>query len=313
MMKKYFKQEIRYGLNSKIYYMITLFLMLLFGVTLFFNYSSVNDTYNGYLDTLDYYEKNNLDIDEDLASEYELEETKKGEQTITNPIPYYKETISKFVYAASPKYILSQLLESSTLYFPLVFGMLGLLIATYDFKYKTIKLKTVRMDKVSFVIAKQLSIAFISFIILVIGLMISYLVAWFMFRNLSANIPISEFVFNPGSPSSSIIIKFIFGYMIALIFAIIGFTFGTVFKNVFVGLISIIVYLFMLPNLGTYDLKNSIYYFANRVFDFYGVIIVEAPKEDTTFLLAILVFLFVFILSFITNVIVIKKRSSFES
>ncbi|MEB2282494.1 hypothetical protein LAV73_21345 [Lysinibacillus xylanilyticus] len=311
MMKRYFKQELIYGVNSKIYYMMTLFLILLFGITLFLNYKSVVSTYDEYLRTLNYYEKNNLDIEADLAGEYQTKKTEDGEM-ISNPILYHKDTVSRYIYAASPKYNLSQLLESSILYFPVVFGILGLLIAINDFKYKTIKLKTVRMNKETFIIAKQLAIAFSSFLILVVGLVISCLIGWIMYNQLPDNLPIVEFSFEPAILSSSMIIKFIFGYIIALLFTELGYTFGTIFKNVYVGMIAIIVYMFILPNLGSFDLKNSIYYFAHKIFDFYGVIAIETPKE-TTFVFAALVILFVFIISFIANIFVLKKRSSFES
>lgn len=311
MMKKYFEQEFKYGIYSKIYYMIALFLIVLFGITLFLNYSSVNDTYNEYLKTMDYYQKNGLDIKADLAGKYAVEESGNS-GTITNPILYYKVTVGRYIYAASPKYTISQLLESSILYFPVVFGILGLLLATNDFKYKTIKLKTVRMEKTTFGMAKQLSLAYSSFMILVIGLMISYLLDWLMYAKLSGSIPISEFHFKPITGGPSIFIQFIFGYIVALIFAEIGYTMGVLFKNVYVGMIGIIAYMFLLPNLGSFDLKNAIYYFAHKAFNFYGVVSVEAPK-DTSFTVALLIIVAVVILAFFINLSVIKKRSSFES
>ena len=94
MMKKFFEQEIRYGVNSKLYYSMTVFLIVLFGVTLFLNYSSVMDTYNDYQSTIDYYEKNDLDIEADLKSGYEIEENQKGGM-IKNPIAYHKENVGR--------------------------------------------------------------------------------------------------------------------------------------------------------------------------------------------------------------------------
>jgi len=171
---KYINQEITYGIKSKIYLIITLLLVTLYGIVLFMNYNSVTDTYNTYLRYVDYYEKNNLDIETDLNGDYKIE--KSGNNiNITNPILYTKESLSKYIYAASPKYTLSQLLESSILFFPLVFGILGLVIATNDYKYRTIKLRTIRISRFKFGMVKQLSIIFSSFIMIAISLSIAYI------------------------------------------------------------------------------------------------------------------------------------------
>lgn len=310
-MKKYIKQELRYGIYSKNYYIVLILLVLLFGLTIFLNYNSVIDTYKSYKKTVNYYEKQGLDIQKDLAGEYKVEKNENS-VTVSNPILYHKDSVSKYAYAASPKYTFSQLLESSILYFPLVFGILGLLVGTSDFKYKAIKVKTVRMDKKTLGIVKQLSIALISFIIMLTALMISYILGWIMYNKLCARVPIAQFDIGTVTTSSSIIIKFIFGYIIALVFAEIGYTLGIIFKNVIVGMIAIIAYMFFLPNLGRFDLKNCIFYFAKKVFDFYGVISVQSPKE-TTSIEAGLIMLFVTIILVSTNIIVLVKRSSFES
>jgi hypothetical protein len=312
MMKKFFEQEIRYGVNSKLYYSMTVFLIVLFGVTLFLNYSSVMDTYNDYQSTIDYYEKNDLDIEADLKSGYEIEENQKGGM-IKNPIAYHKENVGRYLYAASPNYTLSQLFESSILYFPVVFGILGLLIATNDYKYKTIKLKTVRMNKFTFGLNKQLSIAVSSFFILLFGLIAAFIAGWVMYSILSNKIPTDEFQFAGSLTEASIIMKFLFAYILAVIFAELGYTLGILFKNVYAGMIAIIVYIFILPNLGLFDLKNAIYYFANHVFEFYGVVSIEAPIQSTNGIIAGLTILSVLLIALFTNILVIKKRSSFET
>lgn len=310
MMRKYFKQELLYGINSKSYYIITILLIVLFGCILFLNYNSVTETYNNYKKTESYYKANGLDIQKDLAGSYKVEGNENN-GTVSNPILYHKETVSRYLYAASPRYILIQLIESSVLLFPLVFGVLGLIVATNDFKYRTIKFKTVRMDKSSFGISKQLSIGFVIFIILVIALMISYLIGCIMYSRLSGIIPIEQFKSGVVPAKSPMITKFIFAYAVAFIFAEIGYSFGIIFKNMSVGIIAIVVYMFVLPNFGKFDFKNSIYYFQKNVFDFYGVISVQSP-ENTSSLLAGLIILSIVTMLIITNMITLVKRSSFE-
>lgn len=258
-------------------------------------------------------QKNNLNIEEELKNEYIVGTYEDG-GTITNPIAYYNDTISKYIYAASSEYRLSQLLESSILFFPIVFGLLGLVISTNDYKYRTIKLRTVRIDKNRLGMAKQISIAISSFIIIVISLLFAYIVGEIVYQYLAGKIPIKDFQLETDTlgDSSSIFFKFLFAYIIALFFAEIGYTLGILFKNMYVGMIIIFVYTFIIPNLGVYDLKNSIFYFANQIFDFYGVVSAEV-SENTGFISSFIIILLAFILSFVVNNIVFKKRSSFES
>lgn len=311
-MKKYFKQELLYGINSKSYYMITILLVVLFGFILFFNYNAVTGAYGDYKKTENYYKTNGLDIQKDLAGSYKVIESNKNSGTVSNPILYNKKMVSRYLYAASPKYTLTQLLESSVLLFPLVFGVLGLIVANNDFKYRTIKIKTVRMNKSSLGISKQLSIAFVTFITLVTALAISYLIGCIMYNRLSYIIPIELFKSAAVTAKSSMITKFIFAYAIALIFAEIGYSIGILLKNMSVGIIAIALYVFVLPNFGKFDLKNSIYYFQRYVFDLYGVISVQLPVK-TSSLLAGLIILSIVTMLIIINMITLVKRSSFEN
>ncbi|SHG16328.1 hypothetical protein [Ornithinibacillus halophilus] len=311
MIRKFFKQEIDYGIASKNYVYMIGFLCVLFGVTLFLNYSSVQETHENYLATIDYYEKNGLDVEADLESSYDVEEFDGG-GIIENPIAFHRQMLSQYIFAASPEYTLSQLLESSVLYFPIVFGVWGLILATNDIRFRTIKLKTVRMSKKTFVLTKYLSIAFSSLLFMLAAISISFVVGWIMFQILSNNVPISEYKGESLPSSTGIFNKMLFGYILALVFAVIGYTFGTVFKNMYIGMVAIIVYMFLLPNLGSFDLKNAIYYFANQLFDFYGVVNVEPPVE-TNFVISILVVLVLFIIAYFINLIIVQKRSSFES
>lgn len=313
MMKKYIEQELRYGLNSKIYVITLIFLSILFGIILFLNFSSVTDLHTEYKSALNYYENNNLDIEEDLANDYSVETTENG-GLITNPVAYYKDTISRYIYAASPDYRLTQLLESSVLYFPIVFGILGLFVATNDFRFKTIKVRTVRLSKVKLGLVKQISLAISSLIILILALLVAYLAGELMYQYLIGQIPVKDFAISSEAitSSSSIFSKFILAYVIALIFVEIGYTLGILFKNMYVGLILIIVYTFILPNLGVYDLKNSIFYFASKIFDFYGVVNIEVT-EHTGFGSSLITILLTLVLAIFINNFVMKKRSSYES
>lgn len=77
-MRQLFKQEIQYGIYSKTYLYVVIFLVSLFVIVSYVNYSAVISTYNDFLYTENYYKENNLDIEEDLAGEHDVQSMGKS-------------------------------------------------------------------------------------------------------------------------------------------------------------------------------------------------------------------------------------------
>src|SRR5690625_6734212 len=72
----------------------------------------------------------------------------------------------------------------------------------------------------------------------------------------------------------------------------IGYTLGILFKNIYLGMILIVVYTFVIPSSYTVlDIKNSLHYIGVRLFDFHGVLAIDYPKDGTTLITSILVLL----------------------
>lgn len=314
-MKQLFKHEIKYGLYSKIYLYIVFFLVFLFGIVSFVNYAAVITTYEDFLLTENYYLENDLDMESALKGEFDVQED-GNVHLVENPLLYSKEMVGIYIYSLSPKYALTQFLESAFLYFPIVFGTLGLLIAIYDFRYKTIKLKTVRENKLKFGLVKQASLMVSGLFILIVALLISFMINYLFYLKMSGIVPTAEFPPNliDEQMTSSLLIKFVFAYIISIIFMTIGYTFGVIFKNMYIGFITIVVYTLILPGgLAVLDLKNSLHYIGNRIFEFYGVLDIDHAKTGTTLLSSIIVLLCAIFLPFLLNILIMKKRSSFET
>lgn len=310
MLKKSLKQEFQYGIYSKTYLFILLFLISLFSIISFINFHAVTDSYSDFLYTVNYYEENNLKIEEDLEKDYSFSE--EGD-LIENPIAYSAERVSRYIYSASPKYAGIQFLEASFSFFPIVFGMLGLSVAEFDYKYKTIKTKSVRENKGNIGLAKQISLAISSFFILISSLLISYVTNFYFYYQIVKKIPITEFNFFNIESNNNMFLGFIFAYIISIIFSIIGYTLGILFKNIYVGIVFLSIYNFIIPNLGVFDFKNSLYYIGNKIYNFYGVVDLESAAEATTLSISILILLCMLIIPFIVNIFIVTKRSSFES
>ena len=111
--------------------------------------------------------------------------------------------------------------------------------------------------------------------------------------------------------SKNVFLKLVFAYLIGIFYAKIGYTFGLLFKNIVVGIVTIIGYVYLVPNLGAYDLKNSIYLLAIKTFDFYGVVSID-KVHDTPIIYAIFIVLFILIIFSIVDIYIIKNRSMYE-
>lgn len=309
MIKNCIRHDIKYSFFSNIYIIFGGILCLLFGIVLFMNYNAANDIYEGYNNSKTYYEKNNIDMNE--SDSYDIIQNKDSSVTVSNPIAYYKEKVAQYIYAASPDYTISQMLESSILFFPLLFGVFGLVYATFDFNYKTIKVRTIRNSKKDLVISKHIVIILNIIFILSISLIFAKLMGFLMFELLKKSIPIESFNYSL-QQSNNIFIKYIFGIIIAICFSEIGYLLGIIFKNNLIGTIIIAVYSLFLNSIGKYDLNNVLKELAKKIFDFYGVINIGSTFAISTgeciFVIGIII-----LFCLITSIVIVQKRSSFIS
>lgn len=291
------------------YFIFLIVLCSLYGGVLFMNYNSVTDTYNSYMRNKEYYEKNNIDIDD--TSSYKITKNNDNTVTIDNPISYYKKKVGQYIYASNPKYTISQMMEASMLFCPLLFGVFGLISATSDSKYKTIKFKTIRISKKDYTISKQCALILGSVSIITISLIIAKIMGYLMFSLLNRGIPISNFKYVLEASKGNFI-KYIFGCIVAICFAEIGYTLGTIFRNTLIGTIGIAIYSLFSKNIGKYDLNNALKGLAKTVFDFKGVINISTSIDIST-IESFIVIGMVIVICFISSLVIITKRTSFVS
>lgn len=283
MMKKYMNQEIIYGLKSKVYYIFIALLSFMFAGILYYNFTAVENTYEKYQYYINYYKDNDLDVEAALNDTYKVQKDDSGGMTIDNPLLYSKTLLEKYIYASSPKYALSQMLESSIILFPIIFFLFGSITATTDFKYNTNKLKTVRINKQKLNLLKQISLFLASLIIIIISLIIGLLTSFILYGILANEIPLENFNISNTPANTALGYKLIYGFVIAIVFSELGYTLGYIFKNIVVGFCGITIYEFILPLLGKYDLKNIWYYLGKRIFTYCGCIRIIDPLKINIF------------------------------
>ena len=140
--KKNLAFDFRYMHYSKIILALLVVVVIVNGILLTMEYQYISTSYDEYVYMENYYKENGLNIEEDLNSEnYNIVENNDGTTTVDNTILYCYDTVCRSIYVATPQYSVSHILEISILVFPLLFGIMGTLLATTDYKHKIFKHK----------------------------------------------------------------------------------------------------------------------------------------------------------------------------
>lgn len=303
------KMELSYAIKSHLLIKFILAIVLLFSLILYMNFKSVESSNLDFQTQLTFAEEVELELEKDYIV---TSETGKSME-IENPLAYYNFQLDKYLFASSNHYRLSQLLESSTLVFPLVFGVLVSLLATIDFKYKTIKLKGGMFDRRTLAISKHIALLLLTVIILLSGLVISWFIGWLfnkdLQRTLSLASGLSEFSLK------ALPLKIIWTSFLALFFSELGYTLGYLSKSRTVSVIAIFSVFYLLPNynlqLNYLDISASLKNISVMIYDYLGVI---QPTDISDFSLfySILAISFYVLLMLLLNYYVSKIRSNFQ-
>lgn len=314
-MRKYIKSELYYGIYSQIYIVVALILLAIATIIIYSNCNQIVNAYHSYRKTEEYYNANHIDIEDALSDEYTYNSSKDGEgeiENIENPLRYYRELIGINAYIASPSYAIPSVLEyASCLFFPLLFGILGIITGTYDTKYKTKRIKAIRLSKSKIIASKQIALIISSILIVTVVLFASYLISFLLNKMVLANVPLQNFDIHTIETKSPMIMKIMYGMGIALLFSEIGLFAGTILKGAVIPIIILFSYSLMIPNLGRYDLKNIMLFSAQNVYDYSGSFAINKPFEISHLENSIL-WIFVIVITLGGSYLAVRKRSSYN-
>jgi hypothetical protein len=278
------------------------------------NYSYANQAKADYNSILEISIQEGADIDSVLNEEFSIDKTEVGlfttSSVIDNPLAYYNDQIKRAFFAASPQYTLAQMGEASFLIiFPLLFGMIGAFIGSYDLTQKTIKLKGVRFSRFSIGLAKHLCLFISALAVYIIALIIVKIMGVVMFQYLSRALGADGFA--PLEQNGYLWLKLTFAYVIGFLFAEICLNVSMIFKRAVVGIVAVFLYLLLLPNLGRFDIKNAVHFLASKVYDFYGVVSV-GDYTDATVMGSVIALIVVFVVFVGAGMITLKRRGLYE-
>lgn len=307
------KNEFKYQYYSK--YIIGLLLILF--TLICFNFVSLRNSifsnYELFNKTALEYKNENLNIEEALKEPVNIVDLGNEGNIIDNVLRYDFENLLKSIDNIKPSKITSQMLAYlSFIFFPIIFGIYGVLVSNYDLKFRTLKLRLLFTDIKTYILSKVISISVVSIVVLFILMLVSIVISYFLYGNISSNPELSKFIdiSIPLNNSKNILIQILFSLFIILLFSNLGFCIGILTRNVLTSSLIICIYILIIPNLGKYDLKNTLIGIGNKLFEFSSNFQLASPIGSLTFINYFILF-FIFILSILLPIIIENKRSHY--
>jgi len=289
-----------YYSNLILYFLLSILAMII--LIFYMNYKEITLAYEDYTRVQDLYE-NEEDMKEDLEiNDYNM---------VENPISYYNEQLKSLLFVNSPDYTLTQIFEAGIIFFPIIFGIFGLLLGCADYKTKIIKHKVARVGRKNYYLSKiSTSMITILFFFLIM-IIISKIAGIIMYNVICNKIPVNNFSSHNLSLSSNVLVQFIFMYFISIVYSSIGMLIGVLTKGAIRGVVLIAAYAYAVPVFSKFDLKNSYYFIMDQLCDFYGVIKISGIK-DSSILISMIIIMGFLIFTNIATYLVIIKRSAYE-
>ncbi|MGG4013043.1 ABC transporter permease [Bacillus smithii] len=307
--------ELKYQYFS--YIILILFLAILsFSLfNLFIQMSNTKENYDLFLRTIKEYKELGIDINEALNTPVDIEKSETGNEgkaeVVSNILRFDYDNVALSLNNMQPERIVTHTLEWLTfLFFPFIFTVYGIYIATYDTKYKTIKVKAVKKNWNQILLSKQLSIYMISTCIIAVVLILNYIVGTILYNHISQKIPVEEFQLSSLPEDNNVVLQVLLSLFICFFFSTLGFYLGILFKGFIAPTIIFLVYNFIVPVLTKFDLRNMVSILGHEVFDFHSSFKLFEPIQMPTHLALISLIVFL-ILSSIISYLIAKKQSKF--
>ncbi|MEY8443833.1 hypothetical protein AALA52_06210 [Lactococcus ileimucosae] len=261
-MKNTLRQEISYLMSSKTLLVGVLLLMLL----LIFGAFQAKITQTGsvmqFKETQKMY-NNEQEFENDLHHPYSLSQSTNGQ----NQVDTFVENSARYSYESLiisnnqmsllgfPKFFLKY---SGLIFLPIISGLLGIFLATYDYKSATYKRKLNTNSWQEILVGKYLAIISVLFISLVFVTLISFVIGALSVHFIE-KIDVSKYdslfeihhsLFDLASLELTI-------FLMNGITAVIWFTLSLIIKSNVISIVLFLLYDLVLPNFGKYDFKNG--------------------------------------------------------
>lgn len=307
------KSDFKYCWFSKLLPgMLLLFLLTTF-LTFYLNYREIDREVFAFQNQLEIYQKSGDDINAALQENYEIVSEPHGNvgAVISNPISYHYQLLNKVLCTLTSDYTFSLLCEGGLLFFPILCSFFGLIWVTSDFKYKTLRYRSLRLGNQKSFFIKQMS-GFVILLFLFLLVIFASFIIQTILRNMVLNnryIDFSIFSFSP-QISYNVFKQFLFTVWIIFFYYEFGFTFGNLTKGNPVGIVIVSIYVLLIPPFFKYDIANIFNNFSKETFAFLGAYHLQ-PLKKVPLIYGGIELICILLMFLFCNTIISKKRSAY--
>lgn len=300
-----FKKELAYQSYSKMLFILFIPLLLISSGYIYFQYKNTVSSYQLFKKTEAEYESLGIDIKQALGSPVKVKEgelkSKDGDgEIVENILRYDYEQFVLSLHHLQPKQSVIITMEwMGFIVFPLAFTLYAIYISSYDMRFKTVKVKAVKHDWKSVLLAKQCSVYMVMLAAMAAVLCTAYMSSFIFYSLASRVIPVDQFLIS-ALPKANILLQFIVVLTVSFIFATIGFYLGVLFRSFITPALLYIIYSLLVPALGKFDLKNLLSNLGHAVFNFNGNFRLFTPVKVDMFPIIIILATSIGLLSAVT-------------
>ncbi len=303
------KKELLYQRYSHILWKTLIATVFLSFVGVYGLISKAINAYDNYVKAYAFYTEQGVDVKALLQAPASA----LGGPLTDNQAKYYYDQLSATIYMLNGTHMFTPTLEWLLFVFcPIIFGLYGWYISTYDYKHKTLKLKMLHSSPARILSAKFIASLIVIVFVMTITLVLSAIAGIIASIYLRNKIPVDSFAMIDQLDTSSLLLQLLFALLLCALFTSIGFMLGTIFKVSLLPAILIFAYNLLLPIFGKYDLKNVIASVAHSIFSFKGQfqLVVPVPMSMVTALWTLLLFGLLFVG---TSFVLFQKQSKYTN
>ncbi|EUJ18500.1 putative ABC transporter permease [Listeria grandensis FSL F6-0971] len=282
------KMQLFYQWKAKYVITLLLFLVVLCGFSSYAQYSSLQQKEYRFNNTMEMYEKDGITLKQALSEDLEIKKDGHSEE-ISNVLKYDYYRVIAAKVALNPLNAPNQIFTSVAIVFlPIIFGIYSCHVAFFDFKHGTIKNQLLLKGYTSLFFSKLLSIVLVAIATVSATVLISVGIQ-FVFNSVmqvQPNVSVHYLAKLPLQAVYQSVGLILFGWFFFLL--------TTAIRSTLVSIVTLFLYMLLIPNLGGFDLKNLMLLTVSKIYNTSAATMDVASGESTNLIVGYVVIFAVF-------------------
>lgn len=263
--------EYYYQYKAKYFILLVLALLFLSAFVVNSQFMLTKSTLKNYKHIEEMYRRDNIDINDTLNDDLNLQRPDSNTEVVDNYLKYEHLNYQYSLIALKPINSINQFFSSvSLIILPIIFSIYSICVAHYDIKNKTLKVLLINKSFIKYHIKKAVSILGV-ILLSILGISIFHSInQWIVFRfftRINPSVPnIDDSIFTV-SYAGKIPTQILFILAINIFFSILFYFLTVLTRSKIVPSTILFLYMFLVPNMGKFDIKNIILYSVPKIFD----------------------------------------------